>query len=98
MTEERVHVREISHQEGQGLLADGAPRSELGGHVADSAEPRSTPGGAAAHAAGPAASGTRLVDAWPVGPEIVDAPDDPVVGLLLAATELGVALVGVRGS
>jgi hypothetical protein len=49
-------------------------------------------------AAGPAASGTRLVDPWPEGPQIVDAPDDPVVGLLLAATELGVALVGVRGS
>src|SRR3954471_11467331 len=54
------------------------------------------PGAAAAHAAGPAASGTRLVAPWPEGPQIVDAPDDPVVGLLLAATELGVALVGVR--
>jgi hypothetical protein len=47
------------------------------------------------HAAG-TASGTPLVDAWPERPEIVDAPDNPVVGLLLAATELGVALVGLR--
>jgi len=50
-----------------------------------------------AQAAG-TASGTRSVDAWPVGPEIVDATDYSVVGLLLAAAELGVALVGVRGS
>jgi hypothetical protein len=56
--------------------------------VADGAEPRSTPGAAA--------SGTPLVDVRPEGPEIVDAPDDPVVGLLLTATELGVALVGMR--
>jgi hypothetical protein len=69
------------------------PRSELGGHVTDSAEPRSTPGGAAPHAAGPAASATPVVNAWPAGPEIVDAPNDPVIGLLLTATELGVALV-----
>jgi len=69
-------------------VADGAPVSPLGGHVADSAEPSSTPGAAA--------SGMPLVDAWQVGPEIVDVPDNTVIGLLLAATELGVALVGIR--
>src|SRR3954454_3210154 len=78
----RVHAfgHAMLRCDGEQAVADGAPLSRLGGHVAVTwriAQNRARlPGAAASQAAGPAASGTRLVDPWLEGPQIVDAPDD----------------------